>query len=203
MSSRKYIVVSQIVDINRYDPHPEDSFFVDTNVWFWVASQIAGQGLPRYRGKQIKNYPDFIKKVLNVKGTLYRSELSFSELSNLIERTEYDIFKRETGIDISPKAYRHEYAHRRPGVIEEIELAWSQVEAMSVSIPVHLTSDFTHKVIERMGSHKLDAYDACMVESLHAEGIPLQIISDDADFSSVGDVTLFTANSGVLDSFNG
>ena len=85
-------------------------------------------------------------------------------------------------------------------MIEESELAWSQVEAMSVSIPVHLTSDFTHKVIERMGSHKLDAYDACMVESLLAEGIALQIISDDADFSSVGDVTLFTANGRVLGS---
>ncbi|NLW75296.1 MAG: PIN domain-containing protein [Methanomicrobiales archaeon] len=203
MSSRKYIIVSQVVDISQYDPRPKDSFFVDTNVWFWVASQIASQGLSRFRAKQIRIYPDFIKKVLNVKGTLYRSELSFSELSNLIERTEYDIFKKETGIDISPKAYRHEYAHRRPDVIEEIELTWSQVEAMSVSIPVHLTSDFTHKVIERMGNHKLDAYDACMVESLLAEGIPLQIISDDADFSSVGDVTLFTANSGVLDSVNG
>ena len=198
MSSRKYIVASQVVDISRYDPRPEDSFFVDTNVWFWVASQIASQGLSRFRAKQIQIYSDFIKRVLNAKGKLYRSELSFSELSNLIERTEYDIFKRETGIDISPKAYRHEYAHRRPGVIEEIELTWSQVEAMSVSIPVHLTSDFTHKVIERMGSHKLDAYDACMVESLLAEGIALQIISDDADFSSVEDVTLFTANGGVL-----
>lgn len=200
MSSRKYIVASQVVDISRYDPRPEDSFFVDTNIWFWVASQIASQGLSRFRAKQIQIYSDFIKRVLNAKGKLYRSELSFSELSNLIERTEYDIFKRETGIDISPKAYRHEYAHRRPGVIEEIELTWSQVEAMSVSIPVHLTSDFTHKVIERMGSHKLDAYDACMVESLLAEGIALQIISDDADFSSVGDVTLFTANGRVLGS---
>jgi len=202
VSSRKYIVASQVVDINRYDPQQEDTFFVDTNVWFWVASQIASQGLPKYRAKQIKIYPDFIKKVLNVKGTLYRSELSFSELSNLIERTEYNIFKEETGIDISPKAYRHEYAYRRPGIIEEIKLAWYQVEAMSVSVPVQLTSDFTHKVIERMGSHKLDAYDACMIESLLAEGIPLQIISDDADFSSVGDVTLFTANSGVLESFD-
>lgn len=202
MSSRKYIVASQVVDINQYNPRPEDSFFVDTNVWFWVASQIASQGLPRFRSKQIQIYPDFIKKVLIVKGTLYRSELSFSELSNLIEKTEYDIFKRETGIDISPKAYRHEYAHRRPDVIEEIELAWSQVEDMSVSIPVHLTSDFTYKVIERMGSHKLDAYDACMIESLFAEGIPLRIISDDADFSSVGDVTLFTANGGVLESLD-
>lgn len=202
MSSRKYIVASQVVDISRYDPRPEDSFFVDTNIWFWVASQIASQGLSRFRAKQIQIYSDFIKRVLNAKGKLYRSELSFSELSNLIERTEYDIFKRETGIDISPKAYRHEYAHRRPGVIEEIELTWSQVEAMSVSIPVHLTSDFTHKVIERMGSHKLDAYDACMVESLLAEGIALQIISDDADFSSVGDVTLFTANGRVLGSIN-
>ena len=54
-----------------------------------------------------------------------------------------------------------------------------------------------------MGSHKLDAYDACMVESLLAEGIALQIISDDADFSSVGDVTLFTANGGVLGSVEG
>ena len=137
MSSRKYIVASQVVDISRYDPRPEDSFFVDTNVWFWVASQIASQGLSRFRAKQIQIYSDFIKRVLNAKGKLYRSELSFSELSNLIERTEYDIFKRETGIDISPKAYRHEYAHRRPGVIEEIELTWSQVEAMSVSIPVN------------------------------------------------------------------
>ena len=85
-------------------------------------------------------------------------------------------------------------------MIEESELAWSQVEAMSVSIPVHLTSDFTHKVIEQIKSHKLDAYDACMVESLLAEGIALQIISDDADFSSVGDVTLFTANGRVLGS---
>lgn len=202
MSSRKYIVASQVVDINRYDPRPEDSFFVDTNVWFWVASQIASQGLPKYRAKQIKIYPDFIKKVLNVKGTLYRSELSFSELSNQIEKAEYDAFKKETGIDIFLKAYRHEYAHRRPDVIEEIELAWYQVEAMSVSVPVQLASDFTHKVIKRMESHKLDAYDACMIESLLAEGIPLRIISDDADFSSVGDVTLFTANSGVLESFD-
>lgn len=200
MSSRKYIIVSQFVDISQYDPRPEDSFFVDTNVWFWVASQIASQGLSRFRAKQIRIYPDFIKKVLNVKGTLYRSELSFSELSNLIERTEYDIFKRETGIDITQKAYRHEYAHRRSDVIEEIELTWSLVEAMSVSIPVNLTSNFTHMVIDRMGTNKLDPYDACMVESLLAEGIPLRIISDDADFSSVSEVTLFTANIGVLES---
>ncbi len=88
MSSRKYIVASQVVDISRYDPRPEDSFFVDTNIWFWVASQIASQGLSRFRAKQIQIYSDFIKRVLNAKGKLYRSELSFSELSNLIERTE-------------------------------------------------------------------------------------------------------------------
>jgi len=51
VSSRKYIVASQVVDISRYDPRPEDSFFVDTNIWFWVASQIASQGLSQVQGK--------------------------------------------------------------------------------------------------------------------------------------------------------
>jgi len=89
-----YLIHADVIDIRQDVPKPDDIFFVDTNVWYWLAYTRASQSTQPY---QIHAYPSYIGNAISVRSQLHRCGLSLAELAHLIEKTEWEIYIRSNG----------------------------------------------------------------------------------------------------------
>lgn len=187
--------MSNIINIQVARPVHTDKYFVDTNVWFWftycASKEISTSSKPkRY---QIEKYPEFIEKALDAGAKLFHCPLIFSELANVIERTEYEIFISDhKNSKVTRKGFRKIVAERKK-VIREIEVAWSTVNSISTCLSVNLSEKTIPPAIFHMQSAPLDAYDAFYLQVMSSEGIS-KLISDDRDFTVTGIESLYTAS---------
>ncbi|KZN15904.1 MULTISPECIES: type II toxin-antitoxin system VapC family toxin [Pseudomonas] len=187
--------MSKIINIQSSRPVHTDKYFVDTNVWFWftycASKEINTSSKPRRY--QIEKYPAFIEKALDAGAKLFHCPLVFSELANVIERTEYDIFtsdKKNAGV--TRKGFR-KLEDERKKVIQEIKIAWSSVNSVSTCLNINLNQQTVTPAITHLESAPLDAYDAFYLQVMSSEGIT-QLISDDRDFTVAGVDELYTAS---------
>ncbi|WP_278419979.1 PIN domain-containing protein [Stutzerimonas kunmingensis] len=135
--------MSELINISASRPAGTDKYFVDTNVWFWftycASKEINTANKPRRY--QLEKYPEFIEKVLDAGAKLFHCPLAFSELANVIERTEYDIFKASgAGNNLSRKTFRS-MQREREKVINEIKIAWRTVNSLSTCLDIRLGKD--------------------------------------------------------------
>lgn len=188
--------MTNIVNIRKNIPHHTDKFFVDTNVWFWITYAASNEmykssGSWRY---QSEAYPQFIEKILDAGAKLYHCPLTFSELANVIEKTEYELVYPDQ--DISRKDFRC-IAEKRVKVLKEIEEAWENIKSMSTCIDIKLTDEYVQRSLVYLKASKLDSYDAFYCELMQKENIK-NIITDDSDFIDVKEKAIYTANNKIL-----
>jgi len=179
-------------DIRNSSSTDTDRFFVDTNVWYWT-TYIPSKSFLAKRPKdyQVEHYPEFIESALNNKATLYYSPLTLVELTNLIERSEWEIYKaykEDNGLSL--KKFRNIPAERK-AVLEEIKNAWISIQGMANELPAKLNDDLSTPFISIVESYTVDGYDALYYHFMKENGIS-KIITDDKDFRGVKDITLYT-----------
>ncbi len=184
--------MSQLINIQQYHPHHSDKIFVDTNVWFWMtyaaSNEIETENRPlRY---QTLKYPELIEKILDSGANLYHSPLTLTELSNIIDRTECEIFNTENAHIMSRKKFR-DIDDSRNKVIEEIKSAWHFVNGISTCIDTNLNKTLADKSLETFASCKLDAYDSFFVRIMQENGVD-RILTDDRDFLTVNGLKIMT-----------
>lgn len=195
IKARLTIRMSSVINIQGARPVHTDKYFVDTNVWFWftycASKEINTSSKPkRY---QIEKYPEFIEKALDVGAKLFHCPLVFSELANVIERTEYDIFTGDgKNSGLTRKAFR-KIEEERKKVIQEIKIAWATVNSVSTCLDVSLSQKTVPPAIAYLESAPLDAYDAFYLQVMSSEGIS-KLITDDRDFTVAGVESLYTAS---------
>jgi hypothetical protein len=161
-----YEIQAQIVDIRVDNPRAEDVFMVDTNVWYWHTYTNASISAASY---QIESYPDYFSQAIVANSILTYTGLSLSELSHLIEKTEYNLFVDSQNLDpkrFKPQEYRHNHPAEREKVIKEIETALNQVTSTSAPIDVLGNEVVTNLALSRLQSQFLDGYDLFTVRSL-------------------------------------
>ncbi len=190
--------MTSVFGLNKSTPTHKDKFFVDTNVWFWftycASKEMAGLGVKRY---QLYDYPEFIEKILDAGGKLYHCPLVYSELANVIEKTEYRIYVTENNDpDVSMKKFRKN-KERRERFLKELDQAWKTVGAISNCIDVKLNSALVSHAGRVLSESVLDPYDAFYFNIMNLAGIE-NMITDDRDFTSVDVVGLYTANRSIL-----
>ena len=197
--SIKYTVCAEVIDIRTDTPCSEDVFFVDTNVWYWLAYTKASQADYPPSLHQITNYPNYIKKALSNKSTLYWCGLNFAELAHLVEKTELEIYKRSNnlGNSFKLKQFRHNYPSERQNVLSEIESMCIQLKMMATSCPTSIDTSFPVTLLNNIKAQPLDGYDLIMVDAINKLGV-VNIITDDGDFSCVPGMRIFTANRNVI-----
>lgn len=183
------------ISIATSRPVHTDKYFVDTNVWFWftycASKEINTSKKPRRY--QIERYPEFIEKALDAGAKLFHCPLVFSELANVIERTEYDIFKSGNSCNnVSRKQFRAMQGERAK-VIQEIKVAWKTVSSVSSCLDITLTERTAAQAMTCLESAPLDAYDAFYLQAMSSEGIT-KLITDDRDFMVAGVESIYTAN---------
>lgn len=187
-----------VLDIKNDTPLPEDIFFVDTNVWFWLTYERASLGTNKPLPYQINNYPDYIEAAYLSNSKIYRSGLSLAELSHQIEQVEKDIFCLTNNIVVKTKEFRRNYPFERANVVEQIELAWEQVKQMGLPLESEIINELvSDAALSRIQSQFIDGYDMFLVEFIDSAGIK-NIISDDSDMASVSGIYLYTANERII-----
>jgi predicted nucleic acid-binding protein len=181
-----------IKNIHYQVPHNSDRFFIDANVWFWFTyassnEMYKDENSGRY---QALKYPEFIEKILDSGAKIFHCPLVFSELANVIERTEYQMaFPCES---VTRKQFRA-MEKMRSKVLAEIEMAWATIESMSESLDIVLTDVYIKNTLTLLKSNCLDPYDAFYCEIMQTEGIA-NLVTDDADFRNIQSQNIYTAN---------
>lgn len=191
-----YTIVADVVDIRSDIPKPSDTFWVDTNVWYWMTYTKASVSVSPYSGYQARIYPAYMRKALSNKSKLHHIALSLSELSHLIEKTEREIYEKANG-PVKPKEFRHNLPHLRKDVYDEVNLAWTQVKSMASELDITIDSTLSDKALDRFETQLLDGYDLFMIETMNRAGI-LQVVTDDGDYVTVPGIQVFTANGNVI-----
>ncbi|MDA3556172.1 PIN domain-containing protein [Acinetobacter sp. AOR15_HL] len=190
--------MSQIFNIKKVTPTKDDVYFIDTNVWFWFTycgsnKKFIGRGPSVY---QLKEYPAFIEKILNVGAKIFTSPLIYTELANLIERTEYTQYVLKNKVDkttFSRKDFR-EIEECREKVLREINSAWNVICSVSSEcLELNLNLATTKAAHNFMSTSTLDPYDAIFIHFMKSHQINT-LISDDGDMMSTDISTIITAN---------
>jgi|WetSurMetagenome_2_1015567.scaffolds.fasta_scaffold221607_3 predicted nucleic acid-binding protein len=192
-----YDIQADIIDIRFDKPKHQDSLFVDTNIWYWLTYSRASVTAKPY---QVREYPEYIKKIRSVNGRLSRCNLVLAELAHIIEKAEFGIFCSTNKKDprtYPKKEFRHNFPTERKDVTLEIESAWMQVEQLSVPVPVSLDESSATAFIADLKAHKLDGYDLFTLDLIRKQGFSL--LTDDGDFATVPGISVFTANLSVID----
>ena len=180
------------VDIRKVPPVSGDVFFVDTNVWYW-ATYIASKTFIVNRPKdyQVDTYPEFIESALNNGAKLYYSPLTLVELTGLIERSEFEIYKAYHGNPgFQFKRFRA-MTKERQAVVDEVKTAWASIQGMANELPVKLECGMSENLITIIERHGVDGYDALYCHFMMENGIS-KIITDDKDFRNIDNLHLYS-----------
>lgn len=196
MPAINYQIQAQVVDLKTDKPRRTDRFLVDTNVWYWLTYPRCQLPQKKAKNYQVKIYPNYLKQARKVQAQLYTCGLCFSELADLIEKSELDIFRQTKG-QIELKEFRHSEPEQRKAVISSIQDAWAMMKSFAEFLEIKLDLTLTDRTCQALQAIATDPHDYYMVESARLAGIT-QIITDDGDFATVPNVIVFTANNNII-----
>lgn len=191
-----YKIAAEVVDARHDCPSSNDTFLVDSNVWYWLtytkASLVDGYCAKR----RSVDYSAFLNRAIASRARLCRCGLSLAELAHRIEKSEYEIFEKTHG-GILPKEFRHNYSHERSNVVSEVKAAWGQVKSMASPLDLLLNDGVIDSVLNRFTKDALDGYDLFFLEVMTQNKVP-QLVTDDGDFATISGIRVFTANQNVI-----
>lgn len=189
-----YTIQSNVIDIRKDVDIEGKSFYVDTNVWFWITSLWGYDCAAFYQNKY---YPDFVNKAIEI-SKLYTSIINVLELSHVIEKTGYDIYKKETGSELTFKEYRHNLPEKRKETTDIIVSSWECLSGMARVLRTEVDEKYDiDQAIEILTRSQIDSYDSLIFQTMEKNDIK-NVVSDDGDFATIPDVTVFTANRNVV-----
>ncbi len=188
---------NQIKDINTFVPVDNNKvFFLDTNVLYWYAYPRYGtthQGT-KY---QAQPYYDFVDKLVASGNPLYTSVYNISELLNVIEKNEYDIFNTANPeLHYSKKDFRKN-ASERGKVKKILSTTLDNVKNICSIVEHDFQQECLDEFVEKYEEHRCDPFDYIILSNCQKES-KVNIISDDGDFSTITKINLFTANEIIL-----
>lgn len=195
--------MTQILEIPSYRPIKGERYFVDSNVWFWT-TYVASKNivLPQHPEQyQLANYPAFLQRALDDGAKLCHCPLTMAELANIIENTELDIYRKNIGNPYFEKKEFRRIPEERETVLQEIQVAWDSINAMSECIDIKLDKVFVAKGSQLLREGRVDPYDAFFIQTMRMHQIDY-VVTDDHDFTTIQKLILITANRKALKGIN-
>ncbi|WOD39568.1 hypothetical protein [Nodosilinea sp. E11] len=196
-------ICADVVDIQNDTPRPSDVLLVDTNVWLWQT-----YGLPpepdrnraRRDEQKLRVYTRYLNAALVCGVRLKYCGLILAEIAHIIERSEFEIFKRSNKIEaLKPKEYRHNYPHVHALVAGIVWNAWNQITMLASSADLTIDEKLANTVADHFQEIALDGYDLFFLQAIRNTGVkPVQVLTDDMDYASVPGIQLFTSNRLVI-----
>jgi predicted nucleic acid-binding protein len=191
-------ILAEVVDIVDDAPTAHDTFFVDTNVWYWISYTRASMRPSPAPGRTVDTYARYIQRVKNAGARLLVCTLSFAELAHIIERKERDIYNYDSRDILDEKTFRYN-SSARADVITEIEVAWAQVSGLADIVGITVDTDVTQRALTQLKTQPLDSYDVLLLEAMSNHSMR-HIVSHDGDFARVPGIRLFTGNQSLISS---
>jgi predicted nucleic acid-binding protein len=190
-------IKASVVDVRIDIPKRTDAFFVDTNVWYNYTTTYST--LPD--SYQKKYYPAYLSKMLHANSRIFRSELVLAELSSVIERSLYRIFIEENDFgpdDVSLKNFRYDFPEERDNFIDELSMTWDSVRDVSESFDSVIDESVSKFILKGFYNSYLDGYDLLFLDLIQKKMDNPYILTDDRDFATVPEITVFTANNTII-----
>lgn len=186
-----YTIQADVIDISQDVPQKGDFFFIDTNIWYWLAYNPPAAPSP--------SYANYFSSALVNDSTLCYSEILLPELAHIIETNERHIFNRRHGSNFSVKGFRRNHPSQRVSIASKVKLVWDQVKRDAHSLKLELyDSAIGDRAISRLESQMVDGYDLFILEIMENENIT-KVITHDSDYLTVPNIQVFTADTDVID----
>lgn len=194
------IKCNKIVDLRTYASiNNTRKFFLDTNVLYWYT--YPRFSLPNQLTRTAKIYYDFIDKLIAAGNPLETSVYNLTELLNVIEKNEYDIYcNLHTEIPITRKDFR-KMLPERTNVGKIMKTSLNNAKGICKIIDFDFTQTTIHRFVDDFVKHRCDVFDYTILQYC-IQSKNLNIISDDSDFSTMEKINLYTANENVLEITN-
>lgn len=190
---------AQVLDLSSNAAIRNEQYFVDTNVWYWMtyAASKDMDLLNKPTEIQARCYPQYIERAISDGAILCHCPLTFSELANIIENAELQIYREMTGNQHFEKKQFRRIDAEREKVLNEIQIAWVSVNSMSTCLGINLNSNFVENAEALMCDHLLDPFDAYYVQLMRDNQIDY-MVTDDHDFCTVNNQIIVTSNPKAL-----
>ena len=190
---------NKIVDITTYQSiNNTRKYFIDTNALYWYtyprfSNNLSAQALPYY---------NFIDSLVAANNPLITSIYNISELLNVIEKNEFDIYTHihPDAQHVSRKDFRR-MPSERSNLQKMMKTTLENVYAICDVVEFPFDSIHMYQFIETLTSHRCDVFDYMIIQNNIKEE-NTNIITDDGDFSTIPDITIYTANIHPLPDIN-
>lgn len=190
---------STIKNLKTYVPMDNTrEFCLDTNVLYWYT-------YPRYtqssQNAQIhaQSYYDFVDTLVANGNPLLTTRYNITELINIVEKHEYDIFcAAHPEAKYTKKDFRRIPAEREK-LKRILKTTLANVNNICQTVDFNFTEDILNNCVNTLDQHRCDVFDFAIL-SYYKENKHLNIITDDNDFASVDGINLYTANAASLSS---
>lgn len=193
-----YTVNARVFDLRKDHPQPNDCFLVDTNVWYWWTYSRASQTTRPPSTNQADSYPYYLDQAIAVGATILRSTHTLVEIASLIERSEAEIYSTTHHLrDFDRKSFRHQNDSIVKSYREEIEAVWEQIKSVTSPISQNLDDAICDRFVSETQIERLDGYDTLLLMLARDNSIT-NIVTDDGDFSTVHNISVYTANNKVI-----
>lgn len=200
------LVRATVVDLESPAQPLAESYLVDTNVLYFCYYQRHSQHEDLDRGPahyQIRAYPNYEKRIragqrrLGVTRTIpveFLHRIEAAELTILHAVLDPNIIGRDPGFPIKAVREMGHLAGRLDEVREQVQTHLAVLQARITLLPDPTwATPFVECLQEEWRGALIDATDAVFIAEAKAAGIP-NIISDDAELSTVPGIQLCTAN---------
>lgn len=185
---------STIKNLKTYVPMDnKKEFCLDTNVLYWYTYPRYTQLLSKNVQKQAQSYYDFVDILVGNGNPLLTTRYNITELINIIEKHEYDIFcASHPEAKYSKKDFRR-IPEERERLQRTLKLTLSNVNNICKTADFNITESILNNCISTLDQHRCDVFDFVILSYYKANN-HLNIITDDNDFASVDGINLYTAN---------
>ncbi len=195
MSPKCIDIKATVFDIQKDYSVFGQTFFVDSNVWYWVTSP---QGYDAAAYYQNEYYPPFFEKACG-SSKIFASIINLVEVANIIEANHLRIYNQLHSPPISKKDMRYDMPGERKDVVEEIQASWGCLKALAVVIDTEIDGDTDSKdALDLISAYPIDSYDSIISLTMKKHGIDC-ILSDDCDFATLPGISVYTANKNVIE----
>lgn len=185
---------NSIIDITTFSSiNNTKAYFMDTNVLYWYT-------YPRFRDTLPANaepYYNFIDSLVAAGNPLYTSIYNLTELLNVIEKHEYDIYKKvHPELPYTKKDYR-KIPDARRALKQILSTTISNVKNICSILSFKFELTIVDRFVDQLSEHRCDIFDYAILRNC-IDDEKLNVISDDNDFSTMELINLYTANHNSL-----
>lgn len=180
-----------VIDIRKFASiNSSKEYFLDTNVLYWYCyPRITGYQMP-LRGQP---YYDFVDGLVSAGNPIITSIYNVSELLNVVEKNEFEIFKKQhTEAVYSIKDFRRN-ANERIRVQNNLKTTLSNVRNTCRILVFDFKDEHMTSFVDTLPNHRCDLFDYIILQNCISLN-KVNIITDDNDFSTIDGIKLYTAN---------